>query len=241
LTARGAGPRPMADQESKGKKQQPHNPSNMRTRSSSSASVCGLTRPHRTARRSLETWFTAHHSPWFPTVPSLLNSPLANILVIDDRAEDRAALEAVLAPLGQNLVLAESGKDALRHILKTEFAVILLDVEMPIMDGLETARMIRQRERSQQIPIIFITGVAVTSVERFRGYAAGAVDYMPKPAIPDILRWKVRVFVDLYRLKAVLEDQIRSLGVANQALLEALAERDQSEQERAKLATEVKP
>ena len=189
----------------------------------------------------METWFTAHHSPWFPTVPSLLNSPLANILVIDDRAEDRAALEAVLAPLGQNLVLAESGKDALRHILKTEFAVILLDVEMPIMDGLETARMIRQRERSQQIPIIFITGVAVTSVERFRGYAAGAVDYMPKPAIPDILRWKVRVFVDLYRLKAVLEDQIRSLGVANQALLEALAERDQSEQERAKLATEVKP
>ena len=79
LTARGAGPRPMADQESKSKTQQPHNPSNRRTRSSTSASVCWLTRPHRTARRSLETWFIAHHSPWFPTVPSLAGvTPIAN-------------------------------------------------------------------------------------------------------------------------------------------------------------------
>jgi len=170
-----------------------------------------------------------------------MNSPLANILVADDRAEDRAALEAVLAPLGQNLVLAESGQDALRHILKTEFAVILLDVQMPLMDGFETARMIRQRERSQEVPIIFITGAAVTGEERFKGYEAGAVDYMLKPIVPDILRWKVRVFVDLYRLKAAREEQIRALGLANQALLEALVERDRAEQERAKLATEVKP
>ncbi|MEI6783367.1 MAG: response regulator [Verrucomicrobiota bacterium] len=169
-----------------------------------------------------------------------MNPPLANILLVDDRAEDRAALEVVLAPLGQNLILAESGQDALRHLLKTEFALILLDVEMPLMDGLETAGMIRQRERSQQIPIIFITGVAVTGVERFKGYAAGAVDYMLKPVIPDVLRWKVRVFVDLYRLKAAREEQIRALEVANQALLKALAERDRAEQERAKLATEVK-
>ena len=146
-----------------------------------------------------------------------MNPPLANILLVDDRAEDRAALEVVLAPLGQNLILAESGQDALRHLLKTEFALILLDVEMPLMDGLETAGMIRQRERSQQIPIIFITGVAVTGVERFKGYAAGAVDYMLKPVIPDVLRWKVRVFVDLYRLKAAREEQIRALEVANQA------------------------
>ena len=169
-----------------------------------------------------------------------MNSPLANILVADDRAEDRAALEAVLAPLGQNLVLAESGQDALRQLLKTEFAVILLDVQMPLMDGFETARMIRQRERSQEVPIIFITGAAVTGEERFKGYEAGAVDYMLKPIVPDILRWKVRVFVDLYRLKAAREEQIRALGLANQALLEALVERDRAEQERAKLATEVK-
>ena len=169
-----------------------------------------------------------------------MTTPLANILLVDDRAEDRAALEVVLAPLGQNLILAESGQDALRQILKAEFAVILLDVQMPLMDGLETARLIRQRERSKSVPIIFITGAAVTGDERFKGYETGAVDYLLKPVIPDILRGKVRVFVDLYRLKADREEQIRALAAVNQALLESMAERDRAEQERAKLATEVK-
>ena len=114
-----------------------------------------------------------------------MTTPLANILLVDDRAEDRAALEVVLAPLGQNLILAESGQDALRRLFKTELAVILLDVQMPLLDGLETARLIRPRERSQSVPIIFITGTAVTGPERFKGYETGAVDYLLKPVMPD--------------------------------------------------------
>ncbi len=122
----------------------------------------------------------------------LMSSTLTNLLLVDDRAADLTVLETILAPLGQNLVLAESGQDALRHLLKTEFAAILLDVQMPQMDGFETAGMIRRSERLRQVPIIFITGVALTDENRFNGHAAGAVDYMLKPVNPEILRWKVR-------------------------------------------------
>ncbi len=165
--------------------------------------------------------------------------PLTNILVVDDRAEDRTALESVLAPLGQNLILADSGADALRQLLKTDFAVILLDVQMPLMDGFETARMIRARERSQSVPLIFITGNAMTSNDCFTGYGTVAVDYLLKPVSPDILRWKVQVFVDLHRLRADREAQNHSLALANQALAEAVLGRDRALQERAQLATEL--
>src|SRR5438128_543222 len=101
----------------------------------------------------------------------------ANILLVDDHAENLLALEALLSDLGQRLVQARSGREALRHLLEEEFAVILLDVEMPGMDGFETARLIRARERSQHTPIIFLTAINKSEAHVSRGYAVGAVDY----------------------------------------------------------------
>lgn len=122
----------------------------------------------------------------------------ANILLVDDYPENLLALEAILEDLGQNLVKASSGEEALRHLLKNDFAVILLDVKMPSMDGFETAYYIRQRERSQHTPIIFLTAVSRSEEQMLRGYELGAVDYLLKPFRPEILRWKVAVFVDLF-------------------------------------------
>lgn len=122
----------------------------------------------------------------------------ANILVVDDYPENLLALETVLEDLGQNVISASSGEEALRQLLKNDFAVILLDVKMPLMDGFETATLIRQRERSQHTPIIFLTGVERSEEQMRRGYALGAVDYLMKPYMPEVLRWKVAVFVDLY-------------------------------------------
>jgi len=166
--------------------------------------------------------------------------PPANILLVDDRDEDRTALGTILESLGQNLIPAASGQEALRHVLKTEFAVILLDVQMPLMDGYETAELIRRRVQSQRVPIIFVTGAALGGEAQFKGYASGAVDYMIKPVNPEILRWKVRVFVDLYALKAERQRQIEVLEATNQTLREAIAERDRAELERTRLASEVK-
>ncbi len=122
----------------------------------------------------------------------------ASILLVDDRPENLLALEVILEPLGLNLVRASSGSEALRCLLATDFALILLDVQMPIMDGFETAAMIKERERSRTIPIIFVT--AINKDERYvaKGYSAGAVDYITKPFDPDILVSKVSVFVELY-------------------------------------------
>jgi len=133
-----------------------------------------------------------------------LKSEIANILLVDDRPENLLALEAILADLGQNLVTADSGAAALRCALKQDFAVILLDVQMPDLDGFETAALIRERERSKHTPIIFITAVGKTETEVFRGYATGAVDYIFKPFDPTILKAKVQVFVDLYRTREQL-------------------------------------
>src|SRR4028119_519953 len=104
--------------------------------------------------------------------------PQANILLVDDRPENLLTLEAILAPLGQNLVRANSGQEALKALLRDDYAVILLDVQMPILDGFETATLIKEREKSRHIPIIFVT--AISKDERFigRGYLAGAVDYL---------------------------------------------------------------
>ena len=122
-----------------------------------------------------------------------------NILLVDDRPDKLLAHEAVLAELGQNLVRATSGKEALRCLLQREFAVILLDVNMPVMDGFETASLIRQRPRSETTPIIFISAVNDTENHVSRGYSLGAVDYILTPVVPEILRAKINVFVDLFK------------------------------------------
>ncbi len=122
-----------------------------------------------------------------------------NILVVDDLPEKLLVYQSILEELGQNLVSARSGEEALREVLQREFAVILLDVNMPGMDGLETASLIRRRRRSAHTPIIFLTAFA-DEVRVAQGYASGAVDYIATPVVPEILRAKVRVFVDLYRM-----------------------------------------
>jgi signal transduction histidine kinase/DNA-binding response OmpR family regulator len=121
-----------------------------------------------------------------------------NILVVDDLPDKRLAFQVVLEELGQNLVMATSGADALRELLLREFAVILLDVNMPDIDGIETAELIRQHSKTKHTPIIFVTAYA-DEMQTARGYALGAVDYILSPVIPEILRSKVKVFVELYR------------------------------------------
>ena len=128
-----------------------------------------------------------------------------SILLVDDRAEDLMVLESVLADLGPQLVTARSGKEALRHLLSQDFAVILLDAQMPIMDGYETARLIRERQRSRHTPIIFLTGVRTSDVNVFEGYSVGAVDYLFKPIVPEVLKFKVAVFVDLFKTRKEVE------------------------------------
>src|SRR5438045_1982115 len=128
-----------------------------------------------------------------------LKTAKVNILLVDDRADKLLAIDAILAPLGQNVVKARSGKEALRELLRQEFAVILLDVAMPGMDGFETAAMIRKRPRSEHTPIIFITSISNSENSIFQGYSLGAVDYMVTPIVPDVLRTKVSVFVELHR------------------------------------------
>jgi CheY-like chemotaxis protein len=127
----------------------------------------------------------------------------ARILLVDDDLKGLCALEATLSPLRQVLVRAASGREALRQLLHHDFAVILLDVMLPDMDGFETAKLIRERERTRQTPIVFITGIERAQLPELRAYAVGAVDYLLKPFDPDILRSKVSVFVDLHH-KTVL-------------------------------------
>ena len=120
------------------------------------------------------------------------------ILIVDDRPENLLTLEAILEPLGQHLVRVSSGEEALRKLLKHDFAVVMLDVQMPGMNGFETAQLIKSRERTRFIPIIFLTAISKEEEYVFRGYQVGAVDYMAKPFQPDVLRAKVAVFVDLH-------------------------------------------
>jgi CheY-like chemotaxis protein len=122
----------------------------------------------------------------------------AKILLVDDRPENLLALEAILSALDQELVRANSGEEALRALLKDEFALILLDARMPGMDGFETAARIKGRNRTKNVPIIFLTAVDTDKNNTFRGYAAGAADYISKPFDPWVLRAKVQVFVDLW-------------------------------------------
>jgi PAS domain S-box-containing protein len=132
---------------------------------------------------------------------------MANILLVDDRPENLLALEAILAPLGQPLLYAHSGDEALRQLLRHDVAVILLDVQMPELDGFETATLIKQRERTSHVPIIFITAISKDEEQVFRGYSAGAVDYVFKPFNPEVLRSKVAVFIELHEKNEQLREQ----------------------------------
>jgi two-component system, sensor histidine kinase and response regulator len=134
--------------------------------------------------------------------------PRVNILLVDDEPANLHALQAVLEPLEQNLITASSGTQALRQVLEHDFAVILLDVQMPDMTGIEAAAMIRERERSKTTPIIFLTGVVKTAEMMFKGYSAGAVDYLMKPVISGVLRAKVEVFVELAQVRHSLQQEI---------------------------------
>jgi len=151
-----------------------------------------------------------------PAVESLERAKV-NILLVDDRQDKLLALEAVLSGLNENLVKAHSGKEALRYLLHQDFAVILLDVSMPEMDGFQTAALIRKRVHSEHTPIIFITSIQDTQSHISKGYSLGAVDYMLTPIVPAVLQTKVSVFVDLYRKTEQVKAQAERLRQIEEA------------------------
>jgi len=138
-----------------------------------------------------------------------------NILMVDDEPGKLLSYEAMLGELGENLIRAKSGGEALELLLKTDVAVVLLDVSMPEMDGYELADIIHQHPRFQQIPIIFVSALLLSDIDRVKGYRAGAVDYVSVPIIPELLRAKVSVFAELHRRAQQLETlnaQLRRLS-----------------------------
>ncbi len=171
---------------------------------------------------------------------AMAGSSVASILIVDDDRRNLMALQELLQGLGQNLVLAHSGEEALRCVLKQEFAVILLDVRMPGVDGFETARLIRERQRSRHTPVIFVTGATEDVGSMFRGYEVGAVDYIVKPLIPEVLKSKVAVFIELYAKNAELERTGERLRESEENL-RALSARMRSvrEDEQIRIAREI--
>ncbi|HEX8270566.1 MAG TPA: response regulator [Flavobacterium sp.] len=142
------------------------------------------------------------------------------ILLVDDKRENLLSLQVILAGMGYEFVEATSGKEALRFLLKSQdFAIILMDVQMPIMDGFETAEMIRESERLKHVPIIFLTANMNTTEYIFKGYQAGAVDYMIKPLSPEILKAKVIVFAELYKKNHELQQKEEELKALNTAIM----------------------
>ena len=177
--------------------------------------------------------------PLRPSAPLLLtgrDSDRVNVLLVDDQPANLLALEAMLQDLGQNLVKAGSGREALKWLLSNDCAVILLDVKMPEMDGFETAELIRQRDRSRHTPIIFLTAADRTHTHAVRGYAIGAVDYLVKPVVPEFVRSKVAVFVELAKTAELLrqhgerlrasEQEARELADARAALVADLEQKN---------------
>ena len=164
---------------------------------------------------------------------ALGDAPLeaVEILLVDDRPENLLALEAILESLGQVLVRAHSGDEALRLLLSHDFAMILLDVQMPGINGFETAKLIKSRERTKYIPIIFLTAISKDEEYVFEGYSVGAVDYMAKPFQPDILRSKVSVFVDLYQKQRQISAQQELLRDSERRELELRHMREMWESE----------
>jgi signal transduction histidine kinase len=154
-------------------------------------------------------------------VPTIRHQGPARILMVDDNPSRLLSYRAILEPLGEDLVEASSGMEALRRVMEEDFAVILLDVNMPDMDGFETATMIHQHPRFEKTPIIFVSAVNVSDFDRLRGYKLGAVDYVMVPIIPEILRSKVMVLAELYRKRSELQGLNASLAIANAELAEA--------------------
>ena len=147
----------------------------------------------------------------------MMDHEKVNILLVDDQPAKLLAYEVILKELGENLVVAASGREALEYLLKNEVAVILVDVCMPELDGFELAAMIREHPRFQKTAMIFISAIQVSDIDRLRGYEMGAVDYVPVPVVPEVLRAKIKVFAELYRktrqlerLNAELEDRVRA-------------------------------
>src|ERR1700758_3678833 len=142
-----------------------------------------------------------------------------NILMVDDQPGKLLSYEAILSDLGENLIKASSGREALEYLLKTDVAVVLMDVSMPEIDGFQLADMIRQHPRFQKTAIIFISAVHLTDVDRLKGYERGAVDYIAVPVIPELLRAKVSVFAELHRKTRQLEALNHELRRLSSALL----------------------
>ena len=171
----------------------------------------------------------------------------ASVLVVDDDAANRLALQSALATLGARIVVASSGEEALRRVLEDDFAAILMDVRMPGIDGYTTATLIRERTRSRNTPIIFMTASLEDVGAMFRGYRAGAVDYLAKPIVPEVLRSKLAVFIGLDDMNRMLSAELAERALTEQRLrgseenLRALASHLQSvrEEERIHIAREI--
>jgi PAS domain S-box-containing protein len=159
-----------------------------------------------------------------------------NILLVDDQPAKLLSYEVILGELGENLIMAASAREALEHLLKTEVAVVLIDVCMPELDGFELAAMIRDHPRFQRTALIFVSAIHLTDIDRLRGYEAGAVDYVPVPVVPEVLRAKVRVFAELYRktrdLERLNEELERRVAERTAALEASTAQLRESEQRR---------
>lgn len=153
-----------------------------------------------------------------PAAPAEIAKPRVGILLVDDQPARLLTYEAILADLDVECVRATSGREALKHLLSREFALILLDVNMPEMDGFETARLIREHPRWERTPIIFVTGINVSNLDQLRGYEVGAIDYIPVPVVPEILRSKVKVLVELHQRRRHLEALNTSLKRAHAEL-----------------------
>src|SRR6201989_777253 len=191
-----------------------------------------LAKPVNTEQLLLAIRMWLHRGP----VHSMRDHEQVNILLVDDQPAKLLAYEVILKELGENLVAVSSGREALEYLLRNEVAVILMDVCMPELDGFELAAMIREHPRFQKTAMIFISAIQVSDLDRLRGYEMGAVDYVPVPVIPEVLRAKIRVFVDLYRktrqlerFNAELEDRVRArtaeLEESHARLLESEARR----------------
>ncbi len=155
------------------------------------------------------------------------------VLVVDDNPSNLAVLQAILSDASFELVSAQSGVEAMRYLLTLDFAAILLDINMPTLDGIQTAQLIRERERSRDVPIIFITAYQPDQAQVLAGYASGAVDYLVKPISPDILKSKVRIFVDLFRKSRQIEWQARQLRAVNIQLQREVAQREEAQRDAA--------
>ena len=151
-----------------------------------------------------------------------------NILLVDDQPSKLMSYEAILAELGENLIAVTSAREALQTLLKSEIAVILMDVQMPEFDGFELAAMVREHPRFERTAIIFVSAIHLSDFDQLKGYAAGAVDYVSVPIVPEVLRAKVRVFGELYRKTRQLErmnEELERRVAERTAELEASTER----------------